>query len=85
MTTLTTNEIPPLQLQDITMTSRLVVGTGKYPDYETMKTALEASGCSAVTVAVWVLYQPEHGRRPSRNQSSFCPRGIAPVRIRGSR
>ncbi len=52
MTTLTTNEIPPLQLQDITLTSRLVVGTGKYPEYETMETALKASGCSAVTVAV---------------------------------
>ena len=52
MTTLTTNAIPPLQLQDITLTSRLVVGTGKYPDYETMETALDASGCSAVTVAV---------------------------------
>ena len=52
MTTLTTNAIPPLQLQDITLTSRLVVGTGKYPDYKTMETALDASGCSAVTVAV---------------------------------
>ncbi len=52
MTTLITNEIPPLQLQDITLTSRLVVGTGKYPNYETMQTALAESGCSAVTVAV---------------------------------
>jgi thiazole synthase len=52
MTTVTTNEIPPLQLQEVTLTSRLVVGTGKYPDYETMQAALEASGCSAVTVAV---------------------------------
>ncbi len=52
MTTLITIEIPPLQLQDITLTSRLVVGTGKYPNYETMQTALAESGCSAVTVAV---------------------------------
>ena len=52
MTTLITNEIPPLQLREITLTSRLVVGTGKYPDYETMQAALDASGCSAVTVAV---------------------------------
>ena len=52
MKTLTTNVIPPLQLQEITLTSRLVVGTGKYPDYETMQQALEESGCSAVTVAV---------------------------------
>ncbi len=52
MTLMTTNEIPPLQLQDITLTSRLVVGTGKYPDYETMQSALDESGCCAVTVAV---------------------------------
>ena len=52
MTTMTTNEIPPLQLQTITLTSRLVVGTGKYHDYETMQAALDESGCSAVTVAV---------------------------------
>ena len=52
MTMLMTNAIPPLQLDDITITSRLVVGTGKYPNYETMQAALDASGCSAVTVAV---------------------------------
>lgn len=49
---MTTQKIPPLQLQNITLASRLVVGTGKYPEYETMQTALEESGCSAVTVAV---------------------------------
>jgi thiazole synthase len=52
MTTMTTNEISPLKLKDITLTSRLVVGTGKYADYETMQASLDASGCSAVTVAV---------------------------------
>jgi thiazole synthase len=52
MTTFTNTEIPPLQLKDISLTSRLVVGTGKYPDYETMQKALNESGCSAVTVAV---------------------------------
>ncbi len=52
MTTMTTHEIAPLHVRDITLTSRLVVGTGKYADYETMQTALDASGCSAVTVAV---------------------------------
>ena len=49
---MTTQKIPPLQLQNITLASRLVVGTGKYPEYETMQSALEESGCSAVTVAV---------------------------------
>src|SRR5436305_1910568 len=33
-------------------TSRLVVGTGKYNDFSTMKAALEASGAQMVTVAV---------------------------------
>src|SRR5882672_12625433 len=33
-------------------TSRLVVGTGKYKDFPTMKAALEASGAQMVTVAV---------------------------------
>ncbi len=35
-----------------TLASRLIVGTGKYPDYETMKRALDASHCQVVTVAV---------------------------------
>jgi thiazole synthase len=32
--------------------SRLIVGTGKYPDFETMRRAIEASGAGMVTVAV---------------------------------
>jgi len=32
--------------------SRLIVGTGKYPDFKTMEKALEASGAEMVTVAV---------------------------------
>jgi thiazole synthase len=35
-----------------TFTSRLLVGTGKYPDFPTMKRALEASAAEVVTVAV---------------------------------
>jgi len=35
-----------------TFTSRLLVGTGKYKDFATMKRALEASGAEVVTVAV---------------------------------
>lgn len=34
------------------MTSRLIVGTGKYGDYETMAKALDASGSQVITVAV---------------------------------
>jgi len=32
--------------------SRLITGTGKYSDFETMRGAVEASGCELVTVAV---------------------------------
>lgn len=35
-----------------TMTSRLIVGTGKYADHATMTAALDASGAEAITVAV---------------------------------
>jgi thiazole synthase len=35
-----------------TLTSRLIVGTGKYADYDTMQRALDASGTHVVTVAV---------------------------------
>jgi len=35
-----------------TFRSRLIVGTGKYPDFEIMKKAHEASGADLVTVAV---------------------------------
>jgi thiazole synthase len=35
-----------------TISSRLIVGTGKYRDFETMRRALDASGAEVVTVAV---------------------------------
>ena len=41
-----------LTLGGRTFRSRLLVGTGKYPDYPTMVRALEASGADIVTVAV---------------------------------
>src|SRR3954453_56982 len=41
-----------LQLGVHRFTSRLVVGTGKYKDFPTMKAALQASGAEMVTVAV---------------------------------
>ena len=52
MTTMVSQVIPPLELGTVTLASRLVVGTGKYADYETMQESLVASGCCAVTVAV---------------------------------
>ncbi len=44
--------IPPLTVGSFTLRNRLVVGTGKYRDYDSMQRALDASGCDAVTVAV---------------------------------
>jgi thiazole synthase len=42
----------PLRVAGRTLSSRLIVGTGKYADYPTMRAALAASGADAVTVAV---------------------------------
>ncbi len=42
----------PLTLGPRTLTSRLIVGTGKYADYPTMQQALDVSGTQVVTVAV---------------------------------
>lgn len=43
---------PPLLLGPVTLRNRLIVGTGKYENYEIMQRALEASGAEVVTVAV---------------------------------
>lgn len=42
----------PLRIGGRSFESRLIVGTGKYADYGTMRRALEASGAEVVTVAV---------------------------------
>ena len=59
MTGITTNacepaalDAPPLRVGAFSLRSRLVVGTGKYRDPETMVAALQESGADAVTVAV---------------------------------
>ena len=43
---------PPLKIGEISLRSRLILGTGKYKDNETMLACLEASGTDMVTVAV---------------------------------
>ncbi len=43
---------PPLTIAGRPLRSRLMVGTGKYPDNETMVRAIEASGAEVVTIAV---------------------------------
>ncbi len=45
-------DAPPLRVGAFSLRSRLVVGTGKYRDPETMVAALHESGADAVTVAV---------------------------------
>ncbi|NQU19722.1 MAG: thiazole synthase [Candidatus Nealsonbacteria bacterium] len=42
----------PLQIGSHSFSSRLIVGTGKYPDYELMRRSLDASGTECITVAV---------------------------------
>jgi thiazole synthase len=44
--------VEPLCLGHCTITSRLIVGTGKYSTYEVMQEALDASGAEVITVAV---------------------------------
>lgn len=41
-----------LKLGDLTLSSRLIVGTGKYRDFLTMRAAHEASGTAMVTLAL---------------------------------
>jgi thiazole synthase len=44
--------VEPLRLGPITITNRLIVGTGKYATYEVMHESLDASGAEVITVAV---------------------------------
>jgi len=41
-----------LRIGSIEITSRLIVGTGKYANYDLMRSALDASGAQVITVAV---------------------------------
>ena len=43
---------PPFSVAGRTLTSRLIVGTGKYSTYDLMRDCLEASGADVITVAV---------------------------------
>jgi thiazole synthase len=45
-------DVAPLRIADRVFRSRLILGTGKYPDAATMRAALEASGTEIVTVAL---------------------------------
>ncbi|MEA1952551.1 MAG: thiazole synthase, partial [Planctomycetota bacterium] len=47
-----TNDVKPLTIGSHTFSGRLIVGTGKYANYELMKDALDISGAECITVAV---------------------------------
>ncbi len=54
--------------------SRLVVGTGKYADFDQMNACLAASGCEVVTVAVRRdVLRPEGGTRPRNLLDALDP------------
>ena len=57
-----TTDIEPLVIAGRTFSSRLFLGTGKYPDFETMATALEVSGTEVVTVALRRVSLDDRGR-----------------------
>ena len=52
--------------------SRLLVGTGKYRDFEQTAQALEASACDIVTVAIRRVNLGQHAGEP--NLLDFLPR-----------
>ncbi|MFL5262785.1 MAG: thiazole synthase, partial [Anaeromyxobacteraceae bacterium] len=56
-----------------TFTSRLLVGTGKYPDFPTMKRALEVSGAEVVTVAVRRL---DLSKKGAESLLEWIPKGM---------
>lgn len=52
----------PLTIAGRVFHSRLILGTGKYPDFETMAAALEASGTEMVTVALRRVNLDDRGK-----------------------
>ncbi len=57
-----TNYDSPLRVGPLIFQSRLVIGTGKYPDFETMQRCHEASGADLVTVALRRIDLAAHRR-----------------------
>jgi thiazole synthase len=54
--------LDPLVIAGRTFHSRLILGTGKYPDFATMAACLEASGTEMVTVALRRVNLAERGQ-----------------------
>jgi thiazole synthase len=57
--------VEPLVIAGRTFRSRLLLGTGKYPDFDTMKRALEVSGTEVVTVALRRVNLDDHAKGTS--------------------
>ena len=55
-------ELEPLRIADRTFQSRLILGTGKYGNAETMQAAFEASGTEMITVALRRVNLDELGK-----------------------
>jgi thiazole synthase ThiGH ThiG subunit len=55
-------------LGDRTYRSRLIVGTGKYKDFEETRRAIDASGAEMVTVAVRRVNITDPGKESSRSR-----------------
>ena len=62
----------PLVIAGREFGSRLITGTGKYDSFETMRAAVEASGCEMVTVAVRRIDFDS----PGEDITAFLPEGI---------
>jgi thiazole synthase len=62
----------PLVIAGREFGSRLITGTGKYDSFETMRAAVEASGCEMVTVAVRRIEFDS----PDEEITSFLPEGV---------
>lgn len=60
----------PLVINGVALKSRMIVGTGKYRDLDTMKDALEASGSNVITVA---LRRVDLGRADGKTLLNFIP------------
>ena len=86
--TLASTDIAPLTIAGRTFRSRLILGTGKYRDLETMAAALAASGTEMVTVALRRANLDSQGRsslidgRP-RASAAELPHPLASSLIRG--
>ncbi len=64
----------PLVIGSHTFRSRLIVGTGKYADFATMKAAMEASGSEMVTVA---LRRVDLSAQGEKSLFHWIPKGMA--------